>query len=449
MDAFLRRFRVVAKPEARGLSCGPDGLSLAGVALLRKTADGFDLRPSVEMGALMLAAYGELGNQETLARGLRATAGALNRGEGELAMIAAVHLRLGDLDSDAVARIAAVDAFLAKYDPNEPRDERGRWTTGGANAGGSQSGASALRAQTSVKPRPKQGPRAESSWDGVSHPSGGRLILTGGEEEDYGSNERPEWRPIVEPPAPLGAPQVPPGWDENIDGRIERRPKLRDGRLWPPAPPNVVVETLKREQGSPPPKMWIFTPEDGKGPPLVGSTGAQEYDVPPGYEKVELIGMPQETRRRGERTNHAIESADAALQMAMTNRYSRIYFNSALSTSTDGEVDAALRPDVLGVVRPELDLGYRFKPYEIYSPGQASEPRETLLQLLHPAMGEAEGRYYKFLLVLWNKIIRTFYGRLDGGNSTSEHVPYSFLTSGRNLLKSLGRSRQRRGQGDQ
>jgi hypothetical protein len=44
------------------------------------------------------------------------------------ATIAAVHLRLPELDRDAAERIADADDALAKYDPNEPRDWRGRWT---------------------------------------------------------------------------------------------------------------------------------------------------------------------------------------------------------------------------------------------------------------------------------------------------------------------------------
>src|SRR5471032_718022 len=80
---------------------------------------------------MMLAAYGEIVDPEHLSRGLRATAAALNRGDLGVAMIVAVHLRLPELGVEAAARIRAVDNFLAKYDPNEPRDWRGRWTTGG------------------------------------------------------------------------------------------------------------------------------------------------------------------------------------------------------------------------------------------------------------------------------------------------------------------------------
>jgi hypothetical protein len=39
---------------------------------------------------------------------------------------------LSDLDWESANRIAYADDLLNKYNPDEPRDERGRWTTGGA-----------------------------------------------------------------------------------------------------------------------------------------------------------------------------------------------------------------------------------------------------------------------------------------------------------------------------
>ena len=55
---------------------------------------------------------------------------ALNAGDVAFAMIATVHLRLPELDAASAARLAQSNQDLAKYDPSEPRDWRGRWTTG-------------------------------------------------------------------------------------------------------------------------------------------------------------------------------------------------------------------------------------------------------------------------------------------------------------------------------
>ncbi len=64
---------------------------------------------------------------------LGAVAHALNRGETALAMTSAVLLKFPEPDWNAAVRIARADELL-KYDPDEPRDWHGRWTTtaGGA-----------------------------------------------------------------------------------------------------------------------------------------------------------------------------------------------------------------------------------------------------------------------------------------------------------------------------
>ena len=68
---------------------------------------------------------------DRLTGGLRAVANALNQGDLTRAMIAAVWLGLPPLDWDGAARIAQAQDALEKYDPDEPRDWRGRWTSGG------------------------------------------------------------------------------------------------------------------------------------------------------------------------------------------------------------------------------------------------------------------------------------------------------------------------------
>lgn len=128
MAASEQYFRLANEQGSLGLSCHAGGVSLAGVQLLQKTAKGFAPRSADEIGALMKCAYGPETDAIRLTRGLDVVAAALNRGDLGRAMIGAVHLRLEELSFDAATRIARADDALAKFDPNEPRDDRGRAT---------------------------------------------------------------------------------------------------------------------------------------------------------------------------------------------------------------------------------------------------------------------------------------------------------------------------------
>ena len=130
MSHIDRRFRLVEGAGSLGLDCGLAGASLAGAPLLSKTASGFKPRAAREIDALLKAAYGEGVDAAGVSRGLDIIADALNRDDLGRAQVAALRLRLADLDWDAAARIAYADRSLVKYDPDEPRDWHGRWTTG-------------------------------------------------------------------------------------------------------------------------------------------------------------------------------------------------------------------------------------------------------------------------------------------------------------------------------
>jgi hypothetical protein len=132
MTKLDRAFTLAKTGEPFGLLCSPEGLSLAGAPLLRRGVAGFTPRPAGELAALLKAAYGAAETPGDLTVGLRVVADALNAGDLARAMIAAVQLRLPPLDWSGGERIAHAEAALAKYDPGESRDERGRWTTGGA-----------------------------------------------------------------------------------------------------------------------------------------------------------------------------------------------------------------------------------------------------------------------------------------------------------------------------
>jgi hypothetical protein len=126
-------FRISERGDGLGLSCDDRGLYLAGIPLLRCERGRFRPRPGTEIAKLLGSAYRAPVDCAALDGGLEAVANALNEGETARAMIAAVHLRLPTLDWHGGVRILRAEVALAKYDfnPNEPRDWHGRWTTGG------------------------------------------------------------------------------------------------------------------------------------------------------------------------------------------------------------------------------------------------------------------------------------------------------------------------------
>ncbi len=129
----IRRFALEERGNnPRGLTCDASGVTLAGSPLLTKSAAGFRPRPVQELDLLLKAAYEVAIDTSLLARGLAMTAEALNAGDVERAMIGALHLRLLPLSGSAANRVAKVDELISKYNynPEEPRDWRGRWTSG-------------------------------------------------------------------------------------------------------------------------------------------------------------------------------------------------------------------------------------------------------------------------------------------------------------------------------
>lgn len=55
----FRMFRLTTEPGGLGLSCTPEGVSLAGVPLLLKTHEGYAPRPASEIASLLKTAYGD------------------------------------------------------------------------------------------------------------------------------------------------------------------------------------------------------------------------------------------------------------------------------------------------------------------------------------------------------------------------------------------------------
>ena len=446
-----RQFRLARGPDKAGLRCDADGVSLAGIQLLRKTDGGFTPRQALEIDVLTKAGYGAAFDTDKLVRGLSVASQALNDGNLGRAMIATLHLRLPELDAAGAARLAAVDEVLAKYSPDQPRDWHGRWTSGGegsgglsqatetkrpaaresaphredqavdgpyGNTGGGQPPNDGSSATNQAPPSARQMTPPSDAERQVSHPTGGRLIDTRYQAESddgepgIGDNGGPPLRPggpqgtAPEPDPALPIPKVPPGWDQPyrvVNGAPRpagRYPKLLDGRPWPTAQAEEIYRILDPRRGAMP-FVKLYVPLDGKGPVLMGSTDKEEFDQPPGYATVYLRGVPQRTTSGGVETAHALESVAAALRFAETNEYSDIFFNRSFSTISNGRYNAPYRADVVGLRRPTLDPAGEYDVYEVLSPRQSGPAREQLLRPAVPGgIRNFQGEAYKLLLKL-------------------------------------------------
>jgi hypothetical protein len=452
-----RQFRLARGPDKAGLRCDADGVSLAGIQLLRKTDAGLAPRQALEIDVLTKAGYGAAFDTDKLIRGLSVVSRALNDGDLGRAMIATLHLRLPELDAAGAARLAAVDAVLAKYSPDQPRDWHGRWTSDGEGSGGPSAAAETKRpaareiaphredqavdrpygntgggqppndgssATNQAPPNARQMTQPSDAERQVSHPTGGRLIDTRYQAESddgepsIGDNGGP---PLVRPEGPQGTapepdpalpiPKVPPGWDQPyrvINGAPRpagRYPKLPDGRPWPPPEADVIYRMLDPRRGALP-FVKLYVAMDRQGPMLMGTTEeGEDYTEPPGYQTVYLRGVPQRTTSGGVDTAHAPESVVEALKYAKTNEYSDIFFNRSFRTISNGRYGAPYRPDVVGLRRPSLDPIGEYDVYEVLSPRQSGPAREQVLRPAVPGgIRNFDSRAYKLLL----KLLRAF-----------------------------------------
>lgn len=126
-------FKLDQKSNDSGLRCDRDGPFLGREALLRKNGEGnFEAWPPVELRRMFSRVYGDEVDWDSRIRSVGLVATALNKGDIARAMTTAVLMRLPD--PAGPVRITDVDGVLEKanFNPDEPRDERGRWTIDGS-----------------------------------------------------------------------------------------------------------------------------------------------------------------------------------------------------------------------------------------------------------------------------------------------------------------------------
>jgi hypothetical protein len=121
-------------PTCRGLAVDEDGVMLGpdGV-LVRRTPLGYRSADPGHLALLTRAAFGEDRRLRRLPIVLDAIAQALDRGDLVKAQLLGLELPLGELDDRSLRRVSVVaDLIKAGFDPDQPRDERGRWTDASA-----------------------------------------------------------------------------------------------------------------------------------------------------------------------------------------------------------------------------------------------------------------------------------------------------------------------------
>ena len=120
--------------DSDGLVVDEAGVTLGGdFPLISKTSRGYETATLEELSCLMKIASLGTGDTPRLARHLESIAKALSAGDLARARILGLYFPIDRLTRDQSDRLRKAAALLkGNYNPDEPRDERGRWSTGAA-----------------------------------------------------------------------------------------------------------------------------------------------------------------------------------------------------------------------------------------------------------------------------------------------------------------------------
>lgn len=136
LDISLGRRLTSRSSGSLGVSCDEDGLFLGpDCALIERRYGRHIPRSPAELDRILMGAYGLTGQGKALYERLVPIASCLTRGEMAGAMIRSLLLGVPDLPDDTARSRLGRTWTLIKigFDPNEPRDERGRWSTTAAS----------------------------------------------------------------------------------------------------------------------------------------------------------------------------------------------------------------------------------------------------------------------------------------------------------------------------
>jgi len=166
--------------DSYGLAVDKDGVTLGpDFPLIRKTSRGYETATLEELSCLREVVSLGSGGMPRLVGHLESIAKALGAGDLAKARILGLYFPINRLTQSQIDRLTKASALLKEsFNPDEPRDERGRWTTGSATIP-SSSATSGVRTREGVR--------------GLqSSPSNPNLVLAGDELSNGGPSDK-EW----------------------------------------------------------------------------------------------------------------------------------------------------------------------------------------------------------------------------------------------------------------
>ena len=117
--------------NCRGLAVDLDGVTLGpDLPLVRRTSKGYLVADADEISLLIDVAFGGRGITKALTNHLASIARALNSGDLAKAQILGLYFPIGELTERQLDRFRRARVSKSNFNPEEPRDERGRWTSG-------------------------------------------------------------------------------------------------------------------------------------------------------------------------------------------------------------------------------------------------------------------------------------------------------------------------------
>lgn len=225
--------------DADGATLGPDCI------LVRRTGDEYRCVSRNEAASIQAVAFGASDDRDWLFRQSRHIAKALAAREIALAQIFGLRIPVADLDAQQLVRLAAVGSLIkANFNPDEPRDEHGRWADADGGGLGAETGSEGS-SESGLANSPRDGgdrgikPASPSVGSGSIGPDASDTLLRPVNEITFGHGSRHVANPEGVEGAirnALSAAPLLPGFNSgtvNVGGTwyIYRAFLLPDGRI--------------------------------------------------------------------------------------------------------------------------------------------------------------------------------------------------------------------------